>query len=119
MEPVADLGRLREGGVGSHGIAAEHGLERRRHEHVPPLHAVQVVFVEYLAGPGQPSAAPGHLATEQQPQGGPESTSCGSCRVTPPQPLLMCTCPDVDGDAILAQETRGAREPLQIGRLER
>ena len=71
-EPFADLGRLLEARIRARHVAFGKALHRGWQEQIPALNAVVSAVVEESGGPGQPAAAPGHLATvhqaERQPQ---------------------------------------------------
>jgi hypothetical protein len=112
-EAVTDLGGLAAGGIRAGGVGG-HGPERDQGQQISLLDAVQPLVVEQPPGSGQPAAALGLLAPEQQEEGEPEAAAGGSSGVVEAQPLAMRTCPELIALVILARQVRGGRQPLEI-----
>jgi hypothetical protein len=93
-EAVTDLGGHAAGGIRVGGVG-RHGPERNQEQQIPLLDAVQPLVIEQPPGSGQPAAALGLLAPEQQEEGQPEAAAGGAGDVVQAQPLAMRTRPEL------------------------
>jgi hypothetical protein len=118
-ESLGDLGHPGEGGFRGRGVAPLHALERDRHEQVALLHAIEWAVLEQPMGPGEPAAAAGHLAPEQQPEAQPERAPRRARGIAQTQALAMRTRPLVGALAVPADQIRGRRQTLEVFDFER
>jgi len=113
-EAVTDLGGHAAGGIRAGGVSSRQGPERNQGQQIPLLDAVQPLVVEQPPGSGQPAAALGLLAPEQQEEGQPEPAAGGAGDVVQAQPLAMRARPEIIALVIPTRQVRGGRQPLEI-----
>jgi hypothetical protein len=112
--PLAPRGPVARGLDRPQQVGGRHRPERDQGQQIPLLDAVQPPVVEQPPGSGQPAAALGLLAPEQQEERQPEAAAGGPGGVAQAQPLAMRARPEIIALVILARQVRGGRQPLQI-----
>ena len=78
-----------------------------------------MAVVEQPLSPGQPAAAAGHLALEEQPEGQPERAPCGSRYVAQAQVLVIRARPEVSAIIVPADQVRGHGKAVEVLRFKR
>jgi hypothetical protein len=117
MEAVASLSGLADSGMRGCGIALVHALQGGGHEQISLLHAVVLSF-QQAPGSGEPPAATGHFASQEEAEGQPECAPGGSRHIAQAQAFLMRTGPDNGAVLVPTGQVGGHRQPLKVLNLQ-
>jgi hypothetical protein len=112
-EPLADRGCLAEDLVRRRRTAAEQRGKAGREQQQPPLGAVEVL--DQPLGPGDPTAAAGQVAAQDQGQRQPEPTARGTGRVLRAEVLEVGPLPGRLARGVPAGQVGGDRQQLEVG----
>ena len=118
-EPLSDLGGLGRGGMGGLVVAASHLLQPDGDQQIAALDAVLLDSFEQTPPAREPSTRSPALAPEQQVVADPERAAGSGRHLLRFEVRMVGTLQSADVVVVTAEHVRGARQELEIPRVER